>query len=937
MPRMRLPSRTTPIGRLATALLSASVLLPLLPTSGGLEAQMVRGVIVERGSERPLGGAWIALVDSLGVRVNGTLADADGSYLLAAPAPGSYTLETRLIGYEDTASPRFVLAEGSAVSRRVEIPVRAVTLAGIEVGASKRCGARLSGGEEIARLWEEARKALEILEWTEANGALRYGVVRSRRALDAESMRVLDLDEQYSRGVYDQSPYISIDPDRLIEGGYVQEAEEAPGEWDYFAPDATVLLSDSFLETHCFAVAASSDDDRVGLAFSPVEGREVPDIEGVLWLDRASGELRTLDFTYVGLPFGPGRWEGVGGQVEFERLATGVWVVRRWHVRMPMAADRIRAEGGARVEEVRLRAVDEQGARVVRVETLSGETLSQARGATLYGEVVAEGASTPLADAVVDVIPTGFRAVTAEPGAFRLEGLPEGRFEVQVTHPLLERLGSAARSRTVDLTEGRATRLAVEIDLDRARTEFCREAGIPSPTPRVVYGTVRTSESEAGVPGIAVRIRKGLDVRAEVTTAGDGGWAACLAGVAEGDTLDVAVAVAADGALGRRDVVVGPGGFAPIDLEVAAEALRSAETGSPVYNAVSWTNGVVATVFAPGGDAVVDGASAVVRDASGAVVFSGLTDSDGRFRFVHDRTGPEAYSITVQHPRLGSARTELTVRAAEELAVEVTLGSDAAAVRRTGLQSTVGMDSGERVPIVGRVVDTSRGVAIPAARVAVLSAAGDTLYRAEAESDGRFVVFAPRADSVTIGVEALGYRGATTGVVPEPGMSRLEVGVAPSPIALGGLTVTVEQRMRSLELGGFYDRQRGATGDFLDLTNLDLPRTVTAVQMVSRLSGVSVQGGREPYFPRTIRPSFTGRRPTICYPVIVVDGQPVRSTMAETPPGSPSLERFTPFAELAPPPELIAAIEVYQSSNMAPPQWRSIENECGVIVIWTQR
>jgi len=39
--------------------------------------------------------------------------------------------------------------------------------------------------------------------------------------------------------------------------------------------------------------------------------------------------------------------------------------------------------------------------------------------------------------------------------------------------------------------------------------------------------------------------------------------AACLAGVAEGDTLDVAVAVAADGALGRRDVVVGPG--RPID------------------------------------------------------------------------------------------------------------------------------------------------------------------------------------------------------------------------------------------------------------------------------------------------------------------------------------------------------------------------------------
>jgi len=66
----------------------------------------------------------------------------------------------------------------------------------------------------------------------------------------------------------------------------------------YDGIDARVFLSDPFLDTHCFRIRPSRDaDGTVGLAFEPVESREVSDVEGVLWLDEQTAELRVLEFT----------------------------------------------------------------------------------------------------------------------------------------------------------------------------------------------------------------------------------------------------------------------------------------------------------------------------------------------------------------------------------------------------------------------------------------------------------------------------------------------------------------------------------------------------------------------------------------------------------------------------------------------------------------
>jgi hypothetical protein len=345
--------------------------LSLVPA--GAAGQTVVGRVIEEGVSRPLGGAFVVLEDAAGARREAVLADDDGRFVLRAPSAGRYRLVARRIGYEDVASEAFVLAEGETVERILAVRVRAIDLEGIRAEVGRRCRRRPETDTQTARLWEEARKALEITDWAEAEQALRFHIIRYRRELDAATLRVTATEETGRRGTYDRSPYRSIAAERLESGGYIQPASRR-GQWDHFAPDAEVLLSESFLDTHCFRVDPDGSEDRVGLAFEPVTGRSVPDIEGVLWLDRRSAELDRLEFRYVGLPYPHGDWPQVGGRVEFERLATGMWVVRRWHIRMPLSAERTGGYGND-PQRLRLRSLVEDGAEVVQVRTRSGEVL----------------------------------------------------------------------------------------------------------------------------------------------------------------------------------------------------------------------------------------------------------------------------------------------------------------------------------------------------------------------------------------------------------------------------------------------------------------------------------------------------------------------------------------------------------------------------------
>ena len=109
-------------------------------------------------------------------------------------------------------------------------------------------------------------------------------VMDIERVLDRDGRMVLSEERSLNRSFL-LAPYVSRPADSLTAEGF---AHIAPDTSVYWAPDAEVLLSDPFLDTHCFRLRTNVHHapGLIGLAFEPVSWRAVPDIGGTLWSAR---------------------------------------------------------------------------------------------------------------------------------------------------------------------------------------------------------------------------------------------------------------------------------------------------------------------------------------------------------------------------------------------------------------------------------------------------------------------------------------------------------------------------------------------------------------------------------------------------------------------------------------------------------------------------
>jgi Carboxypeptidase regulatory-like domain len=310
----------------------------LLALAAPVRGQTVRGQLVEAGTGKPIEGAFVVLLAPDSSQAAGGLTDSAGIFLLRAPAPGTYLLRADMIGHRSVFSGPLHLAAGESVSHRMEAAIAPVRLAEIEVKGQQRCQIQPAEGAQTATLWEEARKALEIAAYTQRSGLLSYRIRIFHRELDAQYFRVMREDSTERWGVNGGSPFVSAPADSLAVHGYMRPAGQ--NYYDYFAPDAAVLLSDSFLQRHCFRVQTKHAPAQglIGLEFQPISHR-LPDVDGVLWLDVRTAELRSMDFTYTDLPWSVPS-NAAGGHVEFQRVPTGPWIVRSWWIRMPVMGAR---------------------------------------------------------------------------------------------------------------------------------------------------------------------------------------------------------------------------------------------------------------------------------------------------------------------------------------------------------------------------------------------------------------------------------------------------------------------------------------------------------------------------------------------------------------------------------------------------------------------
>lgn len=269
------------------------------------------------------------------------LANALGVAELRLPEPGVYRFRIDRIGRSAFISDTFTVTLRGRVILLTLPPTPVLLPDVVSQGAYLCPEARASGGRGLV-LWEEARKAL-----------LGSIIARGRRAtyeqrLFTRQLSILGLERQSTdRTVRSTAarPFLTHAPAKLHAEGYVRPNPD--GGHAFYAPDEDVLLSESFLEAHCFGLEWGTGERAglAGLTFRPTYERRVPDIEGTLWLDSDTGFLRECVFSYTNLPedvdFG-----GVGGRVAFARQQSGLWYVSGWSIRTPIVTSTARINPG---------------------------------------------------------------------------------------------------------------------------------------------------------------------------------------------------------------------------------------------------------------------------------------------------------------------------------------------------------------------------------------------------------------------------------------------------------------------------------------------------------------------------------------------------------------------------------------------------------------
>lgn len=408
------------------------------------DAQRLTGSVTDGGVRVP--GAIVMLVGANGTIAGRVVTREDGRYNLAASAPGKYSVRVLRIGRQPTTVGPFDLAIGSTLTKDVAISGRVSVLPTIEVTDRSRCQVRPDSSAAAFRLWDAARTALLATMLTQSE-PLGVRLTQSERTLDADGRNVVADSTSTVEGT-SRKPFVTLSPDSLARSGYAES--DARGGTTYWAPDAEVLLSESFAASHCIHAELPPSDTGwyagvLGVAFEPVSKGEHADVRGVLWIDRASAELRSLDYSYVNVAPIVER-AGAGGHVEFLRLPDGTWTVSRWWIRSPMVETTISRgasplPGAPPSQQTSRRLLGIRETRADLLEVRRGDATWWERGRVSVALRVTDSSGTPLR-ALVSLNDSTRSVSTGDDGVVRFDRIQPGAARVDIRIAGLDSLGA---------------------------------------------------------------------------------------------------------------------------------------------------------------------------------------------------------------------------------------------------------------------------------------------------------------------------------------------------------------------------------------------------------------------------------------------------------------------------------------------------------------
>jgi len=500
------------MGRTMFALVLCSVAATFVPGRNAVASgQVIQGRLTDVTNAEGVVGAMVALFDDRDREHDRALTRGDGSYVVTAPGAGEFRIRIERIGYATTVSRLVRLAAADTVTLDLAAPQEAISLEGIEVRATaddRQCTLRPEEGRAVAQVWEEARKALVAAAWTTRQSLHRYETLRIRREWD-EGGRKVESEERSFAQSYTSAPYSARSADSLVTGGFV---DIKPDGINFWAPDAEVLLSDAFLDTHCLRLLSPSESAAsvTEIAFEPAEPGGVPDIAGTMRLDRQTAHLLRVDFRFINLNVP--RWlldVEPGGSVEFMRLPGGAWIIPSWHMRMFRAADAINRLTGRRY--ARLEGVTVISGNVLRAQGEDG-VWEGSHGYRITG-VLRDSLEAGLPNALVFLAGSGAQAATDSTGRFELSHLVPGEYTLHFSHPYLDSLSYEPKPYEVKVDAGASQPAEIVMDAPPLREVLDRICDSDSP-PSLMMTTENPARlvSRAAILTGYVRDRRGQGV-----------------------------------------------------------------------------------------------------------------------------------------------------------------------------------------------------------------------------------------------------------------------------------------------------------------------------------------------------------------------------------------------------------------------------------------
>jgi hypothetical protein len=492
------------------------------------------------------------LTDSVGHAVTQSSVGDGGRYSLRAPHDGTFRVRVLQIGWRPWTSDGFIVHANQNLARHLVVTSVRVTLDAVRVVAEGgACRTATDSLTAAFGVWEEARKALLAASLTSAE-PLSMSASLDERTFDADGTRLVS-DSSSSSSGRTVKPFVTPPPDSLARAGYLTADQTAT---TYWAPDADVLLSDSFLATHCLSLTAPVDSGatrdgsrRIGVAFRPATLRDgIVDIAGVLWLDRASAELRSLDFRYINAPQLTLAARS-GGHADFLRLPNGRWITARWSIRYPVLGAR---EAGTAVIPGVAR-MSQSVTRIANIKIKAGEVLSVRRDRdTLWTRgtvspiirVVDSITRRPLRSVLVGIASSGRASATDSLGGVRLGRVVPGTVSLMVETPSVSRAADEPRLVGINVPDMNDAEIVIPIaSPENAIARRCGEEILhwgegmvrlrsTTSTPAAVGALVRT-------PFVRLGAKDTVWVERQLSFARDDAGAAFLCGVPRDATVQL--------------------------------------------------------------------------------------------------------------------------------------------------------------------------------------------------------------------------------------------------------------------------------------------------------------------------------------------------------------------------------------------------------------